>query len=94
MSEPTRRLAKFASALHAELRHLSDSIGTLLVDTFHYLALWRMTACLVSSAFLHVTHVQPIRNAAGAIALLREHNPEHACEQHPRNERCHLATHV
>ena len=38
--------------------------------------------------------VQPIRNAAGAIALLREHNPEQACEQHPRDKRCYLATHV
>ncbi len=54
----------------------------------------RMIACFDSPAFLHVAHVQPICKAAGAIALLREHNPEQACDQYPRNERCHLATHV
>src|SRR5690242_21317690 len=59
MSEPTRRLSQFASDLHAELRHLSDSIGTLLVDTFHYLALFALGATTVWSAvdaFLGMMH--------------------------------------
>src|SRR6476659_8713038 len=59
MSEPTRRVATFASGLHAELRHLSDSIGTLLVDTFHYLALFALGATTVWSAvdaFLGMMH--------------------------------------
>ena len=69
MSEPTRRLAEFASALHAELRHLSDSIGTLLVDTFHYLALFALGATTVWSAvdaFLGMVH----RGRAGLGDLL------------------------
>ena len=59
MSEPTRRLSQFASDLHAELRHLSDSIGTLLVDWFHYLALFALGATTVWSAvdaFLGMMH--------------------------------------
>jgi protein PsiE len=69
MSEPTRRLAKFASGLHAELRHLSDPIGTLLVDTFHYLALFALGATTVWSAvdaFLGMVH----RGRAGLGDLL------------------------
>src|SRR5262245_7500825 len=50
MSEPTRRLSQFASSLHAELRHFSDPFGTLLVDTFHYLALFALGATTVWSA--------------------------------------------
>jgi protein PsiE len=69
MSEPTRRLSQFASDLHAELRHLSDSIGTLLVDTFHYLALFALGATTVWSAvdaFLGMVH----RGRAGLGDLL------------------------
>src|SRR5262245_16226317 len=50
MSEPTRRLSQFASSLHAELRDFSDPFGTLLVDTFHYLALFALGATTVWSA--------------------------------------------
>ena len=32
------------------------------------------------SALLHVAHVQPVCEAASAIALLRQHDPEHARE--------------
>src|SRR6476659_4238804 len=45
------------------------------------------------SALLHVAHVQPICKAASAIALLRQHDPEHAREEHARHKRCRLATH-
>ena len=59
MSEPTRRLNRFASSLHAELRNFSDPFGTLLVDTFHYLALFALGATTVWSAvdaFLGMVH--------------------------------------
>ena len=59
MSEPTRRLSRFASSLHTELRDLSDPLGTLLVDTFHYLALFALGATTVWSAvdaFLGMVH--------------------------------------
>ena len=69
MSEPTRRLSRFASSLHAELRDLSDPFGTLLVDTFHYLALFALGATTVWSAvdaFLGMVH----RGRAGLGDLL------------------------
>jgi protein PsiE len=50
MSEPTRRVTKFASNFHAELKDLSDAFGTLLVDAFHYLALFAIGATTVWSA--------------------------------------------
>ena len=50
MSEPTRRLNRFASRLHVELRDFSDAFGTLLVDAFHYLALFAIGATTVWSA--------------------------------------------
>lgn len=59
MSEPTRRITRFASRLQAELRDLSDVFGTLLVDTFHYLALFAIGATTVWSAvgaFLVMVH--------------------------------------
>src|SRR5215510_943183 len=69
MSEPTRRLSQFASSLHAELRDLSDPFGTLLVDTFDYLALFALGATTVWSAvdaFLGMVH----RGRAGLGDLL------------------------
>jgi protein PsiE len=69
MSEPTRRLSRFASSLHAELRDFSDPFGTLLVDTFHYLALFALGATTVWSAvdaFLDMVH----RGRAGLGDLL------------------------
>ena len=50
MSESTRRVTRIASDFHAELKHLSDVFGTLLVDTFHYLALFAIGATTVWSA--------------------------------------------
>jgi phosphate starvation-inducible membrane PsiE len=59
MSKPMHRITRFASNLHAELRDLSDAFGTLLVDTFHYLALFAIGATTVWSAvgaFLVMMH--------------------------------------
>src|SRR5262249_39973563 len=50
-------------------------------------------ACSASLALLHVAHVQPVCKAASTIALLRQHDPEHAREEHARHKRCRLATH-
>ena len=50
MPEPTRRITRFASNVHAELKNLSDVFGTLLVDTFHFLALFAIGATTVWSA--------------------------------------------
>ena len=59
MSEYTHRLNRFASSLHADLKVFSDAFGTLLVDTFHYLALFVLGATTVWSAvaaFLGMVH--------------------------------------
>jgi protein PsiE len=59
MSERTPSLNQFAASLHAELRDLSDAFGKLLVDTFHYLALFALGAATVWSAvgaFLGMVH--------------------------------------
>jgi len=59
MSEYTHRLNRFASGLHADLKVFSDAFGTLLVDTFHYLALFALGATTVWSAvaaFLGMVH--------------------------------------
>jgi protein PsiE len=59
MSKPTHRITRLASDLHAELRDLGDAFGTLLVDTFHYLALFVIGATTVWSAvaaFLVMAH--------------------------------------
>ena len=59
MAERTHWLTRFASNLHAELRDLGDAFGTVLVDTFHYLALFALGATTVWSAiaaFLGMVH--------------------------------------
>jgi protein PsiE len=59
MSERTHWLTRFASNLHAELRDQCDVFGTVLVDTFHYLALFALGATTVWSAiaaFLGMVH--------------------------------------
>src|SRR5262249_33938170 len=59
MPNPTHRMTRLASDLHAELRDLGDAFGTLLVDTFHYLALFAIGATTVWSAvaaFLVMAH--------------------------------------
>src|SRR5262249_19779833 len=45
------------------------------------------------SALFHVANFQPVRPAACAIALLCQHNPEQAREEHTQYKRCRLATH-
>jgi len=50
MSEPTRRVTRIASNFHTEIKDLSDAFGTLLVDAFHYLALFAIGATTVWSA--------------------------------------------
>ena len=50
MAERTHWLTRFASNLHAELRDLGDAFGTVLVDTFHYLALFALGVTTVWSA--------------------------------------------
>ena len=55
----THWLTRFASNLHAELHDLCDAFGTVLVDTFHYLALFALGATTVWSAiaaFLGMVH--------------------------------------
>jgi protein PsiE len=49
-SEPMHRITRFASNLHTALKDLSDAFGRLLVDTFHYLALFALGATTVWSA--------------------------------------------
>src|SRR5262252_7401729 len=59
MSEQMHRSNQLASSLHAELKSSSDAFGTLLVDTFHYLALFALGAATVWSAigaFLGMVH--------------------------------------
>src|SRR5215470_12800001 len=51
MSDPMRRANRFAANLHEELKTFSDAFGTLLVDAFHYLALFALGATTVWSAF-------------------------------------------
>src|SRR5215471_605200 len=59
MPEPVRRINRLASSLHVELKDFSDAFGTLLVDIFHYLALFAIGATTVWSAvaaFLVMMH--------------------------------------
>src|SRR3954469_17819074 len=49
MSEQMRRITRLASNLHTEMKDFSDTFGTLLVDTFHYLALFAIGATTVWS---------------------------------------------
>lgn len=50
MSEPTHLITRIVSNFHAEMKDLSDAFGTLLVDAFHYLALFAIGATTVWSA--------------------------------------------
>src|SRR5215468_2234750 len=50
MSDPIRRANRFATNVHEELKAFSDAFGTLLVDIFHYLALFALGATTVWSA--------------------------------------------
>jgi len=50
MTESPNRLIRAAAGLHRLLRDLADAVGTLLVDAFHYLALFAIGATTVWSA--------------------------------------------
>lgn len=50
MSEPTRSLSTVAANLHRDVKDIADALGTLLVDAFHYLALFTIGATTVWSA--------------------------------------------
>ena len=50
MSEPPRVLTHTAANLHRGMKTTSDSVGILLVDGFHYLALFAIGATTVWSA--------------------------------------------
>src|SRR5258708_31567133 len=50
MSETTRRLATAASNLHRDMKDMADAVGQLLVDAFHFLALFVIGATTVWSA--------------------------------------------
>ena len=59
MADTMRRANRFANNLHAELKDFSDAFGTLLVDVFHYLALFALGATTVWSAvaaFIGMVH--------------------------------------
>jgi protein PsiE len=51
MSQSMRPVTRFASSLHAEMKDFFDAFGTVLVDAFHYLALFALGATTVWSAF-------------------------------------------
>lgn len=50
MTESPGALTRTAASLHRRIRALADAVGTLLVDLFHYLALFAIGATTVWSA--------------------------------------------
>jgi protein PsiE len=50
MPESPSGLTRTAANLHRELKAIADAVGTLLVDSFHYLALFAIGATTVWSA--------------------------------------------
>jgi protein PsiE len=50
MPESSRKLSRTAEDLHREMKTVSDAVGTLLVDGFHFLALFAIGATTVWSA--------------------------------------------
>jgi protein PsiE len=50
MPESSRQLSRTAEDLHREMKAVADAVGTLLVDGFHYLALFAIGATTVWSA--------------------------------------------
>jgi protein PsiE len=50
MSETASGLARTAADLHRRTKTIADAVGTLLVDAFHYLALFAIGATIVWSA--------------------------------------------
>jgi protein PsiE len=50
MPESSRQLSRTAEDLHREMKAVADAVGTLLVDGFHFLALFAIGATTVWSA--------------------------------------------
>ena len=50
MPESSSGLTRTAANLHREMKAIADAVGTLLVDSFHYLALFAIGATTVWSA--------------------------------------------
>jgi len=50
MAKATRALTQSAGVVHANMKSVADSFGTLLVDAFHHLALFAIGATTVWSA--------------------------------------------
>jgi protein PsiE len=50
MPESSRQLSRTAQDLHREMKAVADAVGTLLVDGFHFLALFAIGATTVWSA--------------------------------------------
>jgi phosphate starvation-inducible membrane PsiE len=50
MADKTRKLTTRAAQLHRDMKGMADSVGTLLVDAFHHLALFAIGATTVWSA--------------------------------------------
>ncbi|MGA2894511.1 MAG: phosphate-starvation-inducible PsiE family protein [Xanthobacteraceae bacterium] len=50
MPEPRGRLAETVADLHRGVKPIAEAVGTLLVDAFHYLALFALGATTVWSA--------------------------------------------
>jgi phosphate starvation-inducible membrane PsiE len=60
-----------ASALNEKLHHLSDAVGDLLVDAFHYVALFAIGGAIVwSAAFAFAAMVSNGRASIADILLL------------------------
>ena len=60
-----------APALNEKLHHLSDGVGNLLVDAFHYLALFAIGGAIVwSAALAFIAMVSNGRASLGDILLL------------------------
>jgi protein PsiE len=50
MPKPPNELTQTAANLHRKIKTIGDAVGTLLVDAFHYLALFAIGATTVWSA--------------------------------------------
>lgn len=50
MPEPPSELVQTAANLHRAIKTIADAVGTVLVDAFHYLALFAIGATTVWSA--------------------------------------------
>ena len=71
MLEIVRRLGTATSSLHRGMKDTADTVGALLVDAFHYLALFAIGATTVwSAAAAFIGMVAQGRASLGDILLL------------------------